>query len=312
MVLLEKLCLLLQGDVISGRKHFPVANRPDVLTGSSVQVDTQAIPDGRYKINFMFSKYIKAKLVFVSIQLLCYVMPRAQHLPDTKAVPITLNSPDSILIKANTIKVFKPLILKSRSEQMPYITEEVTHNGPLKDSARLAGPNIPQPHLNNTSTGNTSLPLPGKTLPTKDKGGVIDNYADFYNFMVEKAIHEPVEVTAWMLYDIKHRKAVYFVLPWQHNSIDESGWDEFPLRQAGYSVKSVTADYHTHPRSTGPSFDDLLQRQRTRYPSYTIGADGRVWEVFYIPRGRIIGRYLTPPGQDPNCYRYGKVVYEPE
>ena len=153
-------------------------------------------------------------------------------------------------------------------------------------------------------------PLVGNNLPTEDKGGIISNEIDFFAFMWDQAKNNPKEVAAWKILDKQNNLAFYFVLPWMNNLSDQSVWDIQSFNNAGFSWNSysIGGDYHTHPRSAGPSYDDFQRTLKINYPTHTIGADGRVWETFIMRNNVIPGRYIEMKGMNPNVYRYGRVI----
>jgi hypothetical protein len=62
-----------------------------------------------------------------------------------------------------------------------------------------------------------------KNTPTEDKGGIIDNFKDFFAFMLDKAINMPEkEVSAFKISDNVTSKTKYFVLPWKDNDPETS------------------------------------------------------------------------------------------
>jgi hypothetical protein len=138
----------------------------------------------------------------------------------------------------------------------------------------------------------------GENGPTRDAGGFIDNYDDFYNFMVDKAKNSPVEVAAFSLDDGR-----YYVQPWAGNS--KKGSQNFIYNIPGYSYKSVLFQYHTHPSTAGPSFDDAKASQEFNRPVRTIGPDGRIFEVYYPNGNEGTNRIMIPLPP----YIYGTRIY---
>ncbi|OFY71452.1 MAG: hypothetical protein A3G23_11570 [Bacteroidetes bacterium RIFCSPLOWO2_12_FULL_37_12] len=122
---------------------------------------------------------------------------------------------------------------------------------------------------------------------TREKGGFIDNYNDFYIFMVNKAANEVVEVAAFGVQDANGTK--YYVQPWEYNTPTNSVNNAYGI--PGYSREDIFAQYHTHKNSYGPSRFDAIFTQNWNIPVYSIGADGRIWITDYYPKGYLIPRY---------------------
>jgi proteasome lid subunit RPN8/RPN11 len=135
----------------------------------------------------------------------------------------------------------------------------------------------------------------GDNLPTREKGAFIDDFDNFYNFMLDQARNNPVEVAAFGVRDGNRTR--YFVQRWNENTATRSV--NYHNAIPGYTREDIVSQYHTHPQSSGPSWDDAYVSQRYNVPVYTIGANGKMWMVHYPPH-LAIPNYIHIP--------YGKIV----
>jgi len=147
-------------------------------------------------------------------------------------------------------------------------------------------------------------------MPTKNNGGFIDSYEDFYNFMVKEANTEKVEVTALAIKTSQDGNIIYYVEPWKNNTSTDavSNLNSAP----GYSSKDVIAQYHTHINSAYPSPQDAFFSNEFSIPVRPIGADGRVWEV-NIPQPYIVPVLKLRLGNEQSSYPLnpGQLIYNP-
>jgi RHS repeat-associated protein len=118
--------------------------------------------------------------------------------------------------------------------------------------------------------------------PTRDKGAFV-HPDDFYGFMQEQALNNPVEVAAIILKTKTEGEFVYYVLPWAGNThkysfidLSKVGGEYAP----GYSRGDVASVAHTHPRGTEPSDADKRYSDKHNVPMYTIGPKGQDFIYF--------------------------------
>ncbi|MBS1652288.1 MAG: hypothetical protein JSU07_09790 [Bacteroidetes bacterium] len=113
---------------------------------------------------------------------------------------------------------------------------------------------------------------------TFDKGGLINDKNDFYNFMRGQAISNPVEVAAFGLKD-----GNYFVQPWKYNTINKSENDFDLFKElTGVSSSQIIRQYHSHPRSGPPSKADAVFSISRNLPVTIFRKDNSMWEVYSI------------------------------
>lgn len=130
-------------------------------------------------------------------------------------------------------------------------------------------------------------------LPTKEEGGFIQSYSVFYEFMLDQAKNNPVEVAAFEIMDPNTNSIIYFVQPWFGNEKKLSY--NYPEKIPGFSSNDITGQYHTHPSTNGLSRADAILSTRLGVPVHSIGIDGKVWRVQY-PQGGVVPKLVGPYG----------------
>ncbi len=109
--------------------------------------------------------------------------------------------------------------------------------------------------------------------------------------MLKTTENENVELSA-AKYENSEMGTYYIVFRWSNNTENLSVNGEASLLVfEGFDIDlDVKALYHTHPKSTGPSYNDAEISSKLNLPIYVLGLDGRVWETEKV---------LVLPGKEP-------------
>jgi RHS repeat-associated protein len=96
---------------------------------------------------------------------------------------------------------------------------------------------------------------------SSEKGGIIDNFDDFFAFMVYHARNTPLEVSALAYTDGKGLNEKYYVGPWSENTDHTADYSK--LRSSAPCPKdNITKYFHTHPYSLQNRESEILWMQR--------------------------------------------------
>jgi proteasome lid subunit RPN8/RPN11 len=187
--------------------------------------------------------------------------------------------------------------IPQRLNRYTLLHHQVADNSPEMKSLSMNG--IAQ-NSTKLSSVQTQQPEVQSQQPTKEAGGVIDNYSDFFNFMHDKSLYETVEVAAFAL-DIELADGTtmkrYWVMRWDENTRTSAHHYENEKPELGVKT-TIVAEYHTHPAGTERwgSYLDAQFSKSWKIPVYPI-SKGRVMfkvdysrmVIFLIPRSNMYG-----------------------
>lgn len=116
--------------------------------------------------------------------------------------------------------------------------------------------------------------------PTIDKGGFIDGYDAFINFMFNAAENIGVELMGYEILDPKTNELKYYILPWINNTQTESYSNVNGI--PGYKKEDIIQQFHTHPKgvSMWASLKDVKYSNRWNIPVNAVSFKGTICRVF--------------------------------
>lgn len=83
--------------------------------------------------------------------------------------------------------------------------------------------------------------------------------------------------------------------PWDLNTVTTSQNDYWDFNEGGYTRLDISAQYHTHPSSSGISRNDAIKSADFNIPVYSLGKNGNMWKVSFQKDG-MVPIYFGPYG----------------
>lgn len=126
-------------------------------------------------------------------------------------------------------------------------------------------------------------------IPTKENGGVIRNSKDFYDYMLNQAGTNSVEVSAWRLTNRQSGESIFFVEAWNNNGFDPASNREnsttnpanIPEAFVAKAINRyfVNGQFHTHLRGSFPSRFDEEIASKYGTDVHVINSSGSVYKI---------------------------------